>query len=173
MSAYHSFTIVPDITLHSSNDNKHLVQVLLIYLMVFTRVCGVWECTNHESLKRLKKADKEGSLSEQFYKIFTVKENVHATRENNGEQRTKPKPIEVAGVKGRRGDVRAREENMVRKRQQAQGIKVQNINRLIILILALPMLTLLLKVQQPQKHVLFCCTPPDKNSKLEEVHSLV
>lgn len=38
MSAYHSFTIVPDITLHSSNDNKLLAQVLLIYLMIFTRV---------------------------------------------------------------------------------------------------------------------------------------
>lgn len=38
MSAYHSFTIVPDINLHSSNDNKLLAQVLQIYLMVFTRV---------------------------------------------------------------------------------------------------------------------------------------
>lgn len=36
MSPYHSFTIVPDITLHSSNDNKLLTQVLLICLMVFT-----------------------------------------------------------------------------------------------------------------------------------------
>lgn len=36
MSTYHSFTFVPD--LHSSNDNKLREQVLLIYLMVFTRV---------------------------------------------------------------------------------------------------------------------------------------
>lgn len=59
----------------------------------------------------LKKTDKEGSLSEQFYKIFTMKETVHATHENNGEGSVKPKPIEVPGVEVRHGD----EENEEKK----------------------------------------------------------
>lgn len=50
-------------------------------------------------------------------------------------------------VEGRCGDLRAREENMVRKTQQ--GIEVRNVQGLIIIISALPRLTLLLKVQQP------------------------
>lgn len=69
-----------------------------------------------------KKTDKEGaSVNNRFF--TTVKGRARATRENDSERSAKPKPSEALNMEGRRGDLKAREENTVRKPQQAEGTR--------------------------------------------------